>query len=62
MYAIVYPKPVPVAIFPYFSLLAVPLRAKKPSFTIPLLRLFGVRIPPAINNRIKYLNTCMGAV
>ncbi len=60
MYAIVYLKAVPVSIFPYFSLLATHLSVKKPSFAIPLFRLFRLRIRPAIPPKIPRLNDCMG--
>ncbi len=62
MYAIVYLKAVPVSIFPYFSLLATHLWVKKPSFAIPLFRLFRLRSRPAIHPKITHLNTCMGGV
>ncbi len=62
MYAIVYLKAVPVSIFPYFSLLATHLWIKKPSFAIPLFRLFRLRIHPAIRPKITRLNACMGGL
>ncbi len=62
MYAIVYLKAVPVSIFPYFSLLASALWLKKPSFAIPLFRLFRVRSCHAIHNKITGLTICMGGL